>query len=62
MRDRETGALSSIYPRRGEVGLRVSPLHGINEADRFSIAATCKPLLHHAVTDPSTKKEIACIQ
>jgi hypothetical protein len=28
----------------------------INEADRFSIAATCKPFLHHAGTDPSTKK------
>jgi len=34
----------------------------INEADRFSLAATCKPFLRRAVTDPSRKEEIACIQ
>jgi integrase len=34
----------------------------INEADRFSIAAIYKPSLHYAVTDPSRKKQIACIQ
>jgi len=33
----------------------------INEADRFSIAATCKPFLRHTVTDPSRKKDIAYI-
>jgi integrase len=34
----------------------------INEADRFSLAATCKPFLLRAVTNPARKEEIACIQ
>lgn len=34
----------------------------INEADRFSFAATCKPFLRRAVTDPEGKEEIARIQ
>jgi integrase len=34
----------------------------INEADRFSLAATCKPFLRRALTDPSRKGRIACIQ
>jgi integrase len=34
----------------------------INEADRFSIAATSKPFVRHAVTDPAGKEEIASIQ
>jgi len=34
----------------------------INEADRFSMTAICKPSLRRTVTDPSPKEEIACIQ
>jgi hypothetical protein len=34
----------------------------INEADRFSLAATCKPFLRRALTDRSRKGGIACIQ
>ena len=34
----------------------------INDADRFSIAATSKPFLRRAVTDPAGKEEIASIQ
>jgi len=34
----------------------------INEADRFSMTAICKPFLRGTVTDPSPKEEIACIQ
>lgn len=34
----------------------------INEADRFSIAATSKPFLRRTVTDPADKEQIASIQ
>lgn len=34
----------------------------INEADRFSIAATSKPFVRHAVTDPAGKEAIVSIQ
>jgi integrase len=33
-----------------------------NEADRLSLAATCKPFPRRAVIDPSRKEGIACIQ
>lgn len=34
----------------------------INEADRFSLAVTCKPFPRRAVNDPAHKEVIACIQ
>ena len=34
----------------------------INEADRFSLAVTCKPFPRRAVNDPAHREAIACIQ
>ena len=34
----------------------------INEADRCSLAVTCKPLPRRAVNDPAHNEAIACIQ
>ena len=34
----------------------------INEADRFSMAATCKPIIRRAVTNTSRKDQVVFIQ